>query len=118
MIEAEFHAVWITPKNKMRDVTPKIDGFKKILFLPDSIRSYEGKQVDNIRIPLNNDPDIQRYINIFERKFVIENRGERANAQSIIVTDEERRELTSLMAEATNLLEPLNIKYTPNYDNK
>ncbi|MBN1930287.1 MAG: hypothetical protein JW786_01595 [Desulfobacterales bacterium] len=47
--EAEFHACWVNPENKLVDITPKPDNEKHILFLPDSKRVYEHKPVPNFR---------------------------------------------------------------------
>ena len=48
-LQAEFHACWSDPEGQLIDITPKPDGTKKILFLPDSSRTYLHKPVDNIR---------------------------------------------------------------------
>ncbi|MGD9276490.1 MAG: SEC-C metal-binding domain-containing protein [Candidatus Pacearchaeota archaeon] len=53
LLDAEFHAVWVDDKGEYIDVTPKVDGEKKILFLPDSKRVFTGEElIDNIRKPL------------------------------------------------------------------
>ena len=39
-LQAEFHAVRISPVGELIDITPKVDGENKILFLPDSKRVY------------------------------------------------------------------------------
>lgn len=36
LIEAEFHAVWVSRANELVDITEKLDGEQQILFLPDS----------------------------------------------------------------------------------
>lgn len=46
-LEAEFHACWVNPENKLVDITPKPDNEKSILFLPDSQRVYEHKSVSS-----------------------------------------------------------------------
>jgi hypothetical protein len=51
-LEAEFHAVWVSPASETVDITPKIDNEDSILFLPDSKRVYEGRLVKNRRKPL------------------------------------------------------------------
>lgn len=38
---AEFHVVWKTPDDTLIDVTPKVDGEKFIMFLPDPLYSAE-----------------------------------------------------------------------------
>jgi SEC-C motif len=52
LIEAEFHALWVSPRNELVDITEKTDGEKQILFLPDSNRIWQCEMIDNIRIPL------------------------------------------------------------------
>ncbi len=55
-IEAEFHACWLTPENRLVDITPRPDNERHILFLPDSTRTYEHKPVPNLRrILVDND---------------------------------------------------------------
>ncbi|MBW3243124.1 SEC-C domain-containing protein [Epibacterium sp. DP7N7-1] len=54
-VEAEHHAVWEIG-GKMIDVTPRSDGEKRILFLPDPMRAYDfdgNSRIDNIRYPLS-----------------------------------------------------------------
>ncbi len=48
-LEAEFHAVWVSPFYEMIDITPKIDGEVNILFLPDMKRVYKGQLIENKR---------------------------------------------------------------------
>jgi len=78
LIEAEFHAIWISPKNTPIDITPNPANMQKILFLPDSERVYdysaEYYRVDNIRRPLSNDPLVLDYIKISEQIFEAEER--------------------------------------------
>jgi len=65
-IEAEFHCVWESPDGLQIDVTPKQIPFRKVLFLPDPKRTYEGFQIDNIRMALRPDSEIQRFIELAE----------------------------------------------------
>ena len=51
-LEAEFHAIWVSPSGELVDITPKIDNEDTILFLPDSKRVYEYRLVENLRKPL------------------------------------------------------------------
>jgi hypothetical protein len=77
-IEAEFHAVWRTPKDGLLDIAPKKRQTQRILFLPDPSRHYEGRQVNNIRRPLNNHPAVVGFLKGFDEEFELLNRGERA----------------------------------------
>ena len=79
LMEAEFHAVWVSPKGELIDVSPRQIQFKEILFLPDSSTVYLGRQIDNIRIPLRKNPRVREYIKLHEELFKIMNEGELAN---------------------------------------
>jgi hypothetical protein len=78
LIEAEFHAVWRTPDDRLIDITPAPNDFRRILFLPDSSRSYEGRQIDNIRKALYKHPLMDEFIRLWEEQFEIYNKGDRA----------------------------------------
>lgn len=88
MIEAEFHAVWISSENDPIDITPKPVGIDSVLFLPDSTRTYDYNRdyyrVDNIRRPLSTDPLISEFIRLSEEIFEYEERhfpGDRIDPQ-------------------------------------
>ncbi|MDD5311824.1 MAG: SEC-C domain-containing protein [Dehalococcoidia bacterium] len=48
-LEAEFHAVWVSPSGEFVDIMPKIDKENTILFMPDSKRIYKGQLIENRR---------------------------------------------------------------------
>jgi len=37
-IEAQFHTVWCSSGGELQDITPRMDGEKKIMFFPDPVR--------------------------------------------------------------------------------
>jgi hypothetical protein len=78
MIEAEFHAVWRDPSGTLRDITPKLGGISKILFLHDPGRRYEQRQVNNIRQALLDTPEVRELIAAANAQFEFMDRGERA----------------------------------------
>ena len=78
LVEAEFHAVWKTSEGNLVDISPRILPFKKILFVPDLKAKYEGKQVDNVRINIVGNGVVDDFIQMWEAKFKIENKGDRA----------------------------------------
>ena len=78
LIEAEFHAVWVSKEGSMVEITPKAQGEGRILFVPDQRRRYEGIVVDNLRMPLRDDQLIRDFIMVSEMKTQVMNRGERA----------------------------------------
>lgn len=79
-LEAEFHAVWINSHGVLHEVslppTPETDS---VLFLPSDSLSYNGKQVDNIHVPLTDDPLVIDYIEMEKAYYETSNRGDLAD---------------------------------------
>jgi len=100
MIEAEFHMVWRSPGGVLRDITPNQLPFEQILFLPDPSLTYLGRQVNNIRCPLNADPRVVDFIRDANEFFLIQNEGDRAALSDIseTISNEERARLKFLLA--------------------
>ena len=65
-IEAEFHAVWKSPKGALVDVTPTQSPEEKRLFLPDPAKAFTGTRISNIRKPLRPDAVIQEFFLAFD----------------------------------------------------
>ena len=57
-LEAEFHGIWITPEGEPRDIMPRSDGATRLLFLPDSRRSFHGESIPNQFKALSRSPDV------------------------------------------------------------
>ena len=70
-LEAEFHVVWANDKEEYFDVTPKKDGEKRILFLPDSQKRFTGELVDNIRKALIDTPETRALVKVSQKRFEI-----------------------------------------------
>lgn len=83
-VEAEFHAVWRTSEGELLDVAPKQSATERIYFLPDPGRSYQGRQVNNLRRPISQNPLLRRYLWTFDERFFILNRGERQHQHGVI----------------------------------
>lgn len=79
LMEAEFHAVWISPEGELIDISPRPIQFKEIMFLPDPSNIYSGRQIGNIRISLSKNLKVKEYIRLHEELFKIMNEGELAN---------------------------------------
>jgi hypothetical protein len=62
LIEGEFHAVWRSPEGVLSDITPKPDGERRILFVPDGEAVYANKPVSTVRVPLTKKPYLLRLI--------------------------------------------------------
>ncbi len=84
LIEGEFHGVWVSPGEELVDVTPNLYKMSRILFLPDPKRVYQGRQVDNIRMPLRDDPLLHELLRLLRKRFQVYNAGERANVTGLI----------------------------------
>ena len=92
LMEAEFHAIWISPERELIDISPRPIQFKKIMFLPDPKVVYSGRQIDNIRIPLNKDPRVKEFITLCEERYKIMNEGELADKHGPITIPHEKIE--------------------------
>ncbi len=89
LIEAEFHAVWIDKEGDRLDVTPNaIPGAARINFLPDPKLLDNGRQIDNVRISLVDDPLVNDLIKSHEAFFEATNRGELADSDEFVMTPE------------------------------
>lgn len=100
MAEAEFHSVWKDVDGHYHDVTPKeMQGITRILFLPDSSKIYSGRQIDNVRIALKDDPLIYDFIKNAESYFEATNRGKLADYHGELVATPEMEKLMRQNAE-------------------
>ncbi len=101
-VEAEFHAVWLSPTGEYVDLTPRSSNTARCLFLPDPSMTYSGRQVDNIRRPISQLPEVVALLDVQERLFEIKNRGDRATQiGEIVFLGEEKREIFSAQQSAT-----------------
>ena len=85
MIEAEFHAVWFGGPGLLLDVTPKPIPLDEIQFLHDPDLIYAGRQINNVRVALQDDPAIRRFIAANEQLFEAMNRGHLAHYHGPVV---------------------------------
>ncbi|MBN2313371.1 MAG: hypothetical protein JXM79_05540 [Sedimentisphaerales bacterium] len=77
MIEAVYHAIWISPQGEPIDITPKKqENADRILFLEDSKDKYNDglyfRRIDNVRKPLSGDPLVAEFIEMCEEIFEFE----------------------------------------------
>jgi hypothetical protein len=78
LVEAEFHAVWVSPEGDLAEITPKQHGEETILFVPDPSLTYTGFAKDNVRLAVRDDLLVQHFIRVSEEIVKVMNRGERA----------------------------------------
>lgn len=102
LVEAEFHAVWRRPDESLVDITPEENGERRILFLPDASKRFEGVQVDSIRMPLSNDPNVLELIRVSEQIYRVLNTGDRAGKIGLVSVP--AREIESLLRRKTELV--------------
>jgi hypothetical protein len=88
-VEAEFHAIWRSPDGGLLDIAPKPEPTKRILFLADPAREYQGRQVNNVRKPLRQDPIVLGFLRSCDDEFEFLNRGARAEQHEISLQGDE-----------------------------
>jgi len=100
MPEAEFHAVWVDPTGTYRDLTPKRFGFQQSVFLADPSLTYDGKQINNVRVAINHDLLIEEFIAAADQYYEATNRGRLAHLHGdeylAALTTEQRAELLTI----------------------
>lgn len=72
LVEGVFHAIWRKPSGDLLDITPTRDRESRILFLPDSKRTWQRELVDNIRLPLNDLPKTRFAIKLSQAMFALQ----------------------------------------------
>lgn len=96
-IEAEFHAVWKDAAGELHDITPEQLSVQNVLFLPDNARSYDGRQVNNVRRALSTHSDVASFIAAADAEFELMNRGARVYEHGQIeLRDDEGREFIAI----------------------
>jgi hypothetical protein len=90
MIAAEFHAVWRSPTGELSDVTIKPDGEQQIVFIPDASRTYNARQIDNLRLALWDHNLVHEFIKVCEQLYRLRD-DNRISEQAFIDTNEHKR---------------------------
>lgn len=99
LLEAEFHAIWVDANGNRRDVTPKTTpGIDESVFLHDPALVYEGRQINNVRVPLRDEPMITAFINVADKLFEATNRGLLADYHGPLRMTPELQKLTARQA--------------------
>lgn len=114
-IEAEFHAVWQTPAGDLVDLAPRPRPFTSVSFLPDPSRTYQNRQVNNVRFRLVEDNDVKQFLYLQDRRFAILNAGPRALQHEVQVTKSEMRELERNDKLAMRLEQRIHKRYQANF---
>lgn len=77
IMEAEFHAVWETLEGVLKDVSFKKVKVKDIVFVEDERLTYEGKQINNVRLNLLEISLVDDFIEACNQQFRLLNKGKR-----------------------------------------
>lgn len=93
--EAEFHAVWVDTSGIKHDVSPKSYDITRILFVPDPVRTYKGQQIDNVRVPLQDDQLIRDFIENAEQRVQANNEGDLADQHGLIAVTPKMQQLVA-----------------------
>ena len=85
MIQAEFHAVWRKPDGSLVDITPKDDDhIRRILFVEDPVRKFDGIQTDNLRINTTGNELIDDLIEVERAKYRFMNKDGRDKVIGVV----------------------------------
>ena len=58
----QFHMVWEAPSGVLFDISSKVDGETRVLFVTDSNLHYSGTRLRGTYLPLTDDPVVTDYI--------------------------------------------------------
>lgn len=103
LVEAEKHAVWQMPDDRLLDITPRTPAMPTILFVRDTDFVYTGQYIDNIRLNVTTNPLIDDWIKICESIEVLFSFGNRSNEYEISISE--------TIIPFLNHLEDLKVKY-------
>lgn len=104
-IEAEYHSIWADNSMKFLDITPKIDGEKRILFLQDNKLKFDfnrPKWRDNKRKAVHPDVAISNFLEAQRKlsQFKIHNSRPKGRGKELILrTEKEKRRFIRLQEE-------------------
>ena len=110
MLEAEFHAVWKDAEGHLHDITPlpAVANANRSLFIPDPIRRYQSRQVNNVRWALTDRSEIHAFMAATDAEFELLNRGDRADQHGeIVLTGDEAQEMHEIRARKARALATL-----------
>lgn len=89
LVEAIFHAVWKTQNGELIDISPKPEPTREILFIQDPAATYDGRQVDNVRLNITGNRLVDDLIEICEASYRLQNKGERAYLHALTLEGKE-----------------------------
>ena len=107
MMEAQFHAVWRSSNGDLMDISPNQLGEKRILFAEDPTRSYQGRIVNNIRVPIADHILVRRLITVCNQIFEVMARHEIPGGGQVRIVGGDARKHMELEKKRQLLVEKL-----------
>jgi len=96
-IEAEHHAIWVSPEGEKVDVTWQNTGERRILFLPDPEKVWNRILIPNRRHALTDDPRLQEFLALADELDEFRLKGVQPDGRYFVPIEERMRiELTQL----------------------
>jgi|ERR1035441_6354103 hypothetical protein len=65
-IRLEFHSVWQSPQGHLVDVSPPVHGSPVVLFLPDPVRVYEGRNISSVHYPYSDSSLCREFVGVMD----------------------------------------------------
>jgi hypothetical protein len=78
LIEAEAHSVWEDENGDIHDISAKQHPVTTICFVEDPKLTYDGKQINSVRMNITSNKLVDQFIETFNTKFRLQNKGRRA----------------------------------------
>ena len=75
LLNAEFHACWLSPEEELIDITPKPDRERTILFLPDPLLKFDGKPIPSRIEPLSYKREVMEYVGLLRKLVLLKIQG-------------------------------------------
>ena len=66
-IQLEFHSVWQSNQGSLVDLSPPLHGGTEVLFLPDPVRVYEGRNISSIHYPYDDSERCREYVDVADK---------------------------------------------------
>ena len=67
LLHALFHCNWLSPDGELVDITPKADGERKVLFLPDPTNQWTGRSLPCRRKARRSNTPLLQWVKVHEQ---------------------------------------------------
>jgi hypothetical protein len=95
--EAEHHGVWRNRRGELVDVSPQINGARRILFLPDPEVQYDPLGYrSNVLQPASDDPLAVEFVQLANRRNAIQDAYREGGVRMAVFSSSDQRELAEI----------------------